>query len=81
MASQNDHGNSCQPIIEKLRLGLGLNQLTDGTGRLRSPLQGEDHFGNDLHLVPGFLRLCSRKFLERFRIVSVPVGSRESRLV
>ena len=60
---------------------LGLNQMNDVTNRRRVPLQDEDHPGNDPHLVPGFPRLCSGTFPERFRSVSVPVDSRESRLV
>ena len=60
---------------------LGLNQLNDGTGRLSIPLQDEDHSGNDPQLIAGFLRLCSGMFPERFRSVSVTVGSKEIRLV
>ena len=64
---------------EKLRLYL--NQLSDGTDRHRIPPQDEDHSGNDPHLVRGFPHLSSGIFPERFRIVSVPVGSREIRLL
>ena len=62
-------------------LHLSLNQLNDGSDRQRVPLQDEDNSGNDPHLVPGFLRLCSGMFPQRFRSVSVPVGSRKIRLV
>ena len=60
---------------------MGLNQLNDGTDRLRIPLQDPKHSGNDPHLVPGFLRLRSRMFSERFRCLLVPVGSPEICLV
>ena len=60
---------------------LSLSQLNDGTDRRRFPVQDKDHSGNDTHLVPGFLPLCSEIFPERFRSVSVPVGSRGYRLV
>ena len=60
---------------------LGLNQLSGATYRLRSPLQDEGHSGNDPHLGPGFLRLCYGMSPERFRSVSVPMGSREIRLI
>ena len=57
---------------------LGLNQLNDVTDRRRVPLQDEDHPGNDPHLVPAFSRLCFGTLPERFRSVSVPVGSKKS---
>ena len=60
---------------------LGLNQLNVGTDRRRVQLQDEDRSGNDSHLVPAFPRLCSGMFPERFRSVSVSVGSREIRLI
>ena len=60
---------------------LGLNQLNDGTDRRRIPLQDENHSGNEPHLVPGFPSLCSGMFPQRFRIVSVLVGSKEIHLV
>ena len=60
---------------------LGVSQLNDGINRRRVPLQDEDHLGNDLHLVPGFPRLCSGMFPERFRSASVTVGSREICLI
>ena len=60
---------------------LSLNQLSDGTDRPSIPFQDEDHSSNDFHLVPSFLRLRSEMFPERFRSVSVPVGSTEIRLV
>ena len=41
---------------------LVLNQLVDGTDRLKIPFQDEDYSGNDSHLVPAFQRLCSRMF-------------------
>ena len=55
---------------------LGLSQLNDGIDRRRVPPQNEDHPGNDPQLVPGFPRLCSGMFPERFRSASVSVGSR-----
>ena len=60
---------------------LGLNQSNDGIDRGSVPLKDEDHSGNDPHLIPGLLRLRSGTFPERFRSVSVPVGSRQNRLV
>ena len=60
---------------------MGLNHLNDGTHGRRVPLQDEDHPENDPHVVPGFPRLCSRMFPERFRSVSVPVGSTEVRQI
>ena len=60
---------------------LGLRQLNDEIDKRRVPLQDEDHPGNDPHLVPGFPRLCSGTFPERFRSVSVSVGSKEIRII
>ena len=60
---------------------LSLNQFSDGNDRLRITLLVEDHSGNDPHLVPGFLRLCSGKFPEQFRSVPAPVRLREIGLV
>ena len=60
---------------------LGLNQLNDGTDTRRVPLQEEDNPGNDPDLGPGFPRLCFGMFPERFRSVSVSVGSKESRVI
>ena len=60
---------------------LSLNQLNDGADTRGVSLQDEDRFGNDPHLVPGFLRLCSGNFPEQFRRVSVSVGLREIRLL
>ena len=60
---------------------LCVSQLNDKIDRRRVPLQDEDHPGNDPHLVPGFLRLCSRKFPEEFRSASISVGSEETRLI
>ena len=59
---------------------LSLSQLNDRIDRRRAPLQDEDQPRNDPLLLPGFPRLCSGKFLERFRSASVSVGSREIRL-
>ena len=56
---------------------LDLSQLNDETDRRRVPLQDEDHPENDPHMVPGFPRLCSGTFPQRFRSVSVSAGSRE----
>ena len=58
----------------------GLSQLGCWHDRRRTPLQDGDHSGNDPRLVPGFLRQRSGRFLERFRRMSVSVGSREIRL-
>ena len=60
---------------------LGLNHLNSGNQRQRVPLQNEDYPGNNPHLVPGFPRLCSGMFPERFRSASVSVGSEETRLI
>ena len=57
---------------------LCLSQLNDGIDRQRVPLQDEDHHGNDPHLVPGFPRLCSGMFPERFRSASVSIFKRNS---
>ena len=46
----------------------------------RKPLQDQYQSENDPQLVPGFLHRCSGSFSERFRRVSVYVGSREIRL-
>ena len=56
---------------------LGLNQLNSVIDRWRVQIQDEDHTGYDLHLVPGFPRVCSWTFLERVHSVSVPVGSKQ----
>ena len=40
-----------------------------------------DHSGNDLQLISGFPRPCSGIYPERFRRVSVSVGSGEIRLI
>ena len=55
----------------------GLNQLDCWHDRQRTPLQDGDHSGNGPRLVPGFLSQCTGMFPERFRRMSVPVGSRE----
>ena len=60
---------------------LGLNQFNCRMDRLRIPLQDGNNSGNDHQLFPGFLRVCSGIFPERFLSMSVPVGSREFRLV
>ena len=60
---------------------LGLSQLNDAIDRRRVPFQDEDHPGSDPHLVPGFPHLCSGLFPERFRRMSVIVGSGEIRLI
>ena len=60
---------------------LSLNRLSDGTDRLRIPLQDGDRSGNDPQLVPRFPRPCSRMFPTRFRRAPVSVGSREIRLI
>ena len=60
---------------------LGLSQLNDVTERRRVPLQDEDHPGNDPHLVPRLLRLCSGMILERFRSVSASVDSKNIRSI
>ena len=60
---------------------LDLGQLNCGTDRQRSPLQVGDHSGNDPQLLPGFLCRCSGMFPERFRSVSVSVGSRKICLI
>ena len=57
----------------------GLSQLGCWHDRQRTPLQDGDHSGKDPRLVPVFLRYRSRMFPERFRKMSVPVGSREIR--
>ena len=64
---------------EELRLGL--NGVSDGTDRRSILPQDEDFSVNDRHWVPGFLRLCSKVFPERFQIISVFVGASENRLV
>ena len=46
---------------------MGLSQLDCRHDRQRTPLQDEDHSGNDPRLVPGFLRQCSGMFPEWFR--------------
>ena len=43
-------------------------------------ISAEDHSGNDPQLIPSFLCPCSEMFPERFRSVSVSVGSKEIRL-
>ena len=60
---------------------LCLSQLNDGIDRQRVPLQDEDHSGSRPQSFPGFPRLCSGMFPERFRSASVFVGSREIRLI
>ena len=60
---------------------LCVSQLNDKVDRRRVPIQDEDHPGNNPHLVPGFPRLCSGMFPERFRSASVSVGSEETRLM
>ena len=47
--------------------------------RGRCLLQDEDHSGSRPHSFPGFPRLCSGMFPERFRNAYVSVGSREIR--
>ena len=69
----------CSSICEEPRLCV--NQLNEGIERRRVPLQDEDHPGNDPHLVPGFPRLCSGLFPERFRSASLSVGSEQTRLI
>ena len=44
-------------------------------------LQDEDHSGSRPHSFPGFPRLCSGMFPERFRNAYVSVDSREFRLI
>ena len=58
----------------------GLSQLDCWHDRQKTPLQDGDHSGNDSRLVPGFLRQCSEMFPEWLRIMSVFVGSEETRL-
>ena len=58
-----------------------MSQLNDRIDRRRVPLQDEDHLGNEPHLVPGFPRLCSGMFPERFGSASVSVDSEETRLI
>ena len=53
----------------------GLNKLSDGSDRLRIPLQDDGYSGNDPHLVPGFQRLSCGLFRERFWSVSITLGS------
>ena len=60
---------------------VGLNELSHWTVKMRIPLQVEDIPRNDPHLVPSFLRMCCGMFPEKFRSVSVPVGSRVFHLV
>ena len=60
------------------RSRLALSQFDFWYDRQRTPPQDEDLSGNDPHLVPGFLRQRSGMFPERFRRMSVPVGSREN---
>ena len=62
------------------RFAADLSQLNCWFDEYRSPLWDQDHSGNDRHLVPGSLVHCSGMFPERFRRVSVSVGSREIRL-
>ena len=50
-------------------------------GCRRCLLQDEDHSGSRPHSFPGFPRLCSGMFPERFRNASVSVGSKEIRLI
>ena len=66
---------SCRTSCEQPRLGL--NQLSDGIGRLKIPLRDEDQYVDEPLLVFAFLCVCSGIFPERFRSVSIPVGSRE----
>ena len=48
------------------------------TERQKIPLRDRHHSGNDPQLVPGFPSRCWGMFPERFRGMSVPVGSRET---
>ena len=59
----------------------GLNQLSYETDRLRIPLQDENLSEDELHMIPGFLRLGSGCSAERFRNVSLHVSSIEIRLL
>ena len=59
----------------------GLSQLDCEHDRQRIPLQDGDRSGNDPRLVPGFLRRRSGMFPERFRRMSVSMGSREIHLI
>ena len=58
---------------------LGLSFVYSGRGRCL--LQDEDHSGSRHHSFPGFPRLCSGMFPERFRNASLSVGSREIRVI
>ena len=57
------------------------SHMNDGIDRRSVPLQDEDHLGNDPHLVPGFQRLCSGVFPERFPSASLSVASEETPLI
>ena len=62
------------------RSHLGLSHLGCWHDRQRTPLQDWDPSGNDPRLVSGSLHQRSGKLSERFRTISVSVGSREVRL-
>ena len=49
----------------------GLYQQSDATDRLRISFQDKDHSGNDPHLGPGFVSICSGMLPEQFRSVFV----------
>ena len=57
-----------------------LNPLSDGTDKRRTRLQHDHHFGNNPHLVPEFSSLFPGMLPERFRSLSVLVGSTEIHL-
>ena len=55
----------------------GLTHLNYWWDRQRTQLEDGDHSGNDTHLVPDFLHQYSGMFPERFRKVTLSVGSKK----
>ena len=74
------HRDSLSELLSPCRSQLlGQSFVWSGCGRCL--LQDEDHSGSRPHSFPGFPRLCSGMFPERFRCAFVSVGLTEIRLI